>query len=143
MRHDRSPTRIRIANLLLCMVSAVIVAATPTKAKIDGLKPWIRTSVSSAPRAKSDARRSIPTALHPVEPRHWHTGVDLYSDRKLADARSRPRARRRDRLSPQITVLVARDVALDDIGQTVNVVSLDMDRDGKFTLRDPAYRTYP
>jgi hypothetical protein len=54
-------------------------------------------------------------------------GVNLYSDRELADARSRPRARRSDRLSPQVTVLFAGDVELDEVGQTVNVVSLDMD----------------
>ena len=40
-------------------------------------------------------------------------------------------------LNPQVTVLISSDVALDRVGQTVNVISLDMDRHGKTTLRDP------
>jgi hypothetical protein len=36
---DRSPIWIGIADLLLCVVSVVIVAVNPTKAKIDGVKP--------------------------------------------------------------------------------------------------------
>ena len=31
----------------------------------------------------------------------------------------------------------ARDVVLDRVGETINVVSFDMDREGKITLADP------
>jgi hypothetical protein len=47
VRHERSPTWIEIANLLLCMVSVVIVAAAPTKAKIDGVKPKVEFLVAA------------------------------------------------------------------------------------------------
>ena len=36
---DRSPIWIGLADLLLCIVSVVIVAVAPTKARTDGIKP--------------------------------------------------------------------------------------------------------
>jgi hypothetical protein len=39
MNVDRSPTWIGLADLLLCILSVVIVAVAPTKAKVDGIKP--------------------------------------------------------------------------------------------------------
>jgi hypothetical protein len=39
MNVDRSPMWIGLADLLLCILSAMIVAVAPTKAKVDGLKP--------------------------------------------------------------------------------------------------------
>lgn len=85
MRHDRSPIWIGIADLLLCMVSVVIVAVAPTKAKADGVKPKAESPITadcpvasiqtstfglsvlqknrcSTACARSDTRRSIATA---------------------------------------------------------------------------------
>src|SRR3984957_1132867 len=39
MTIDRSPMWIGLADLLLCILSVVIVAVAPTKAKVDGVKP--------------------------------------------------------------------------------------------------------
>ena len=39
MNVDRSPMWIGLADLLLCILSVVIVAVAPTKAKVDGIKP--------------------------------------------------------------------------------------------------------
>src|SRR6201987_413601 len=39
MPPDRSPMWIGLADLLLCILSVVIVAVAPTKAKVDGVKP--------------------------------------------------------------------------------------------------------
>jgi hypothetical protein len=39
MSRDRSPMWIGLADLLLCILSVVIVAVAPTKAKVDGVKP--------------------------------------------------------------------------------------------------------
>src|SRR5271156_3359124 len=39
MTVDRSPMWIGLADLLLCILSVVIVAVAPTKAKVDGVKP--------------------------------------------------------------------------------------------------------
>src|ERR1700721_905945 len=39
MNVDRSPVWIGLADLLLCILSVVIVAVAPTKAKVDGIKP--------------------------------------------------------------------------------------------------------
>src|ERR1700734_1386013 len=39
MTRDQSPILIGLADLLLCILSVVIVAVAPTKAKVDGVKP--------------------------------------------------------------------------------------------------------
>jgi hypothetical protein len=39
MNVDRSPMWIGLADLLLCILSVVIVAVAPTKAKVEGVKP--------------------------------------------------------------------------------------------------------
>ena len=39
MTPDRSSIWIGLADLLLCILSVVIVAVAPTRAKVDGLKP--------------------------------------------------------------------------------------------------------
>src|ERR1700730_15257209 len=39
MNVERSPMWISLADLLLCILSVVIVAVAPTKAKVDGVKP--------------------------------------------------------------------------------------------------------
>ncbi len=39
MNIDRSPMWIGLADLMLCILSVVIVAVAPTKAKVDGVKP--------------------------------------------------------------------------------------------------------
>ena len=39
MTTDRSPVWIGLADLLLCILSVVIVAVAPTRAKVDGVKP--------------------------------------------------------------------------------------------------------
>ncbi len=40
-------------------------------------------------------------------------------------------------LNPQVTTLFAKDVALDRVGQTINVASFDLAPDGAITLVDP------
>src|SRR6202035_710635 len=39
MKREQSPIWIGLADLLLCILSVVIVAVAPTKAKVDGVKP--------------------------------------------------------------------------------------------------------
>src|ERR1700722_19482708 len=39
MKRDQSPIWIGLADLLLCILSVVIVAVAPTKARVDGVKP--------------------------------------------------------------------------------------------------------
>jgi hypothetical protein len=40
-------------------------------------------------------------------------------------------------LNPQVTTLFAKDVALDQVGQTINVASFDLTPNGKITLVEP------
>ena len=40
-------------------------------------------------------------------------------------------------LNPQVTTLFAKDVALDSVGQTINVASFDLSPDGKIKLVEP------
>jgi hypothetical protein len=82
------------------------------------------------------------TALRCVEPGHY-VGVNLYA----LPGRWR-RAGRTGRfgpechlqivsLNPSVRLMFPKDVVLNRVGQTINVVSFDMDRDGKITLIDP------
>ncbi len=77
------------------------------------------------------------TSIRCFEPGHWNIGVNLYSDRELAKGRRVINVRVEIvGLNPEVSTLFAKDVVLDRVGETVNVVSFDMDRDGKITLAD-------
>ena len=73
-----------------------------------------------------------------IAPGHYDVGVNLYSDRELAKgATSIPVRVEVTGLNPRVTVLFAKDVALDQVGQTINVASFDMGFDGKIKLVEP------
>ena len=77
------------------------------------------------------------TSIRCFEPGHWNIGVNLYSDRELAKGRKVINVRVEIvGLNPEVSTIFAKDVVLDRVGETVNVVSFDMDRDGKITLAD-------
>jgi hypothetical protein len=78
------------------------------------------------------------TSVRCFEPGHWDVGVNLYSDRELAKGRKDIQVHVEIvGLNPEVRMMFAKDVVLDRVGETVNVVSFDMDRDGKITLADP------
>jgi hypothetical protein len=187
MTPDRSPMWIGLADLMLCILSVVIVAVAPTKAKVDGLKPkaeflitadwkveldsdvdlWVvgpekkpvfygsravgcasldRDSLGYSTAMITLADGSVAqagsnketTTIRCIAPGHYDVGVNLYSDRELAKgATSIPVRIEITGLNPQVTTLFAKDVALDRVGQTINVASFDLRPDGKITLVDP------
>jgi hypothetical protein len=187
MTTDRSPIWIGLADLLLCILSVVIVAVAPTKAKVDGVKPkaeflitadwkveldsdvdlWLvgpekkpifygsrevgcasldrdslgfSTSVitlADGSVAQAESNKET-TTLRCIEPGRYDVGVNLYSDRELAKgANSIPVRVEITGLNPQVTTLFAGNVVLDQVEQTINVVSFDLSRDGKIKLVDP------
>ena len=187
MTTDRSPVWIGLADHLLCILSVVIVAVAPTKAKVDGVKPkaeflitadwkveldsdvdlWLvgpekkpifygSREVGCAPLdrdslgfstsvitladgsvAQAESNKET-TTLRCIEPGRYDVGVNLYSDRELAKgANSIPVRVEITGLNPQVTTLFAGNVVLDQVGQTINVVSFDLSRDGKIKLVDP------
>jgi len=185
---DRSPIWIGLADLMLCIVSVVIVAVAPVKAKTDGLKPkaeylisadwdvmldsdvdlWVVNpsrkpifygarqvgcadldhdslgfQTSLVPLADGSTVRAVSnkqvTSIRCFEPGHWDIGVNLFSDRELAGGRKDIKVHVEIvGLNPDVRTVFAKDVSLDRIGQTVNVVSFEMARDGRITLADPA-----
>jgi hypothetical protein len=187
MPPDRSPMWIGLADLMLCILSVVIVAVAPTKAKVDGLKPkaeflitadwkveldsdvdlWVvgpekkpvfcgsravgcvsldrdslgystsMITLADGSVAQAESNKET-TTIRCIAPGHYDVGVNLYSDRELAKgAESIPVRIEITGLNPQVTTLFARDVALDRVGQTINVASFDLRPDGKITLVDP------
>jgi hypothetical protein len=73
-----------------------------------------------------------------VAPGHYGVGVNLYSDRELAKgAQSIPVRVEITGLNPQVTTLFAKEVALDQVGQTINVASFDVTLDGRIKLVEP------
>jgi hypothetical protein len=184
---DRSPIWIGLADLLLCILSVVIVAVAPTKAKVDGVKPkaeflisadwkveldsdvdlWVvgpdkkpvfygsrqvgcahldrdslgystsMITLADGSNVRADSNKET-TQIDCIEPGHWDVGVNLYSDRELAKgAKSIPVRVEITGLNPQVTTLFAKDVALDHVGETINVASFDLAQNGKITLVDP------
>lgn len=78
------------------------------------------------------------TSIRCFEPGHWDIGVNLYSNRELARGKKEIKVRVEIvGLNPEVRTMFAKEVVLDRVGETVNVVSFDMNRDGKFTLADP------
>jgi len=184
---DRSPIWIGLADLMLCIVSVVIVAVAPVKARTDGIKPkaeylisadwdvmldsdvdlWVVNpsqkpifygsrqvgcadldhdslgfQTSLVTLADGSTIRAISNkeviSVRCFEPGHWDIAVNLYSDRELAGGRKDIKVHVEVvGLNPEVRTVFAKDVALDRVGQTVNVVSFEMERDGKITLGDP------
>jgi hypothetical protein len=56
MNVDRSPMWIGLADLLLCILSVVIVAVAPTKAKVNGVKPKAEFLITADWPAGQEAR---------------------------------------------------------------------------------------
>ena len=184
---DRSSIWIGLADLLLCILSVVIVAVAPTKAKVDGLKPkaeflitadwpvaldsdvdlWLvgpekkpvfygsrqvgcasldrdslgystsLITLADGSTAQSESNKET-TTLRCIAPGHYDVAVNLYSDRELPKGvKSIPVRVEITGLNPQVTTLFAKDVALDQAGETINVASFDMGLDGKITLVAP------
>jgi hypothetical protein len=187
MEMDRSPMWIGIADLLLCVLSVVIVAVAPTKARVDGVKPkaeflvtadwpvaldsdvdlWLvgpdkkpvfygareagcvsldrdslgRTTseitLADGSTAQSESNKETAT-IRCIAPGRYDVGVNLYSDRELAKgAAAIPVRVEITGLNPRVTTLFAKDVALDQVGQTINVASFDLALDGQIKLVDP------
>src|SRR6202012_144593 len=187
MTVDRSPMWIGLADLMLCILSVVIVAVAPTKAKVDGGKPkaeflitadwpvaldsdvdlWLvgpdkkpvfygareagcasldreslgystsEITLADGSTAQSESNKET-TTIRCIAPGHYDVGVNLYSDRELAKGKaSIPVRVEITGLNPQVTTLFAKDVALENVGQTINVASFDMRLDGQITLVEP------
>ena len=87
--------------------------------------------------AQSESNKETAT-IRCVAPGHYDVGVNLYSDRELAKgAQSIPVRVEITGLNPQVTTLFAKEVALDQVGQTINVASFDVTLDGRIKLVDP------
>src|SRR6202789_1959371 len=187
MNVDRSPMWIGLADLLLCILSVIIVAVAPTKAKVDGVKPkaeflitadwpvaldsdvdlWVvgaekkpvfygareagcasldrdslgystsQITLADGSMAQSESNKETAT-IRCIAPGHYDIGVNLYSDRELAKcAKEMPERVEITRLNPQVTTLSAKDVVLDQVGQTINFVSFELSPDGQITLVEP------
>jgi uncharacterized protein YfaP (DUF2135 family) len=187
MTVDRSPMWIGLADLLLCVLSVVIVAVAPTKAKVDGVKPkaeflitadwpvaldsdvdlWLvgpdkkpvfygsreaacasldrdslgystsQITLADGSTAQSESNKET-TTIRCLAPGRYDVGVNLYSDRELAKGASAIPVRVEiTGLNPQVTTVFAKDVALENVGQTINVVSFDLNLGGEIKLADP------
>ena len=87
--------------------------------------------------AQSESNKET-TTLRCIAPGHYDIAVNLYSDRELAKGAKSISVRVEiTGLNPQVTTLFAKDVALDQVGETINVVSFDMGLDGKIKLVEP------
>jgi hypothetical protein len=87
--------------------------------------------------AQSESNKETAT-IRCIAPGHYDIGVNLYSDRELAKgANAIPVRVEIIGLNPRVTTLFAGNVVLDQVGQTINVVSFDLTFDGQIKLTDP------
>lgn len=182
---DRSPIWIGIADLLLCVVSVVIVAVAPVRAKQDGVKPhaefliqmdypidrdidldlWVvgperkpvfygsrqvgcadldrdslglaTSTVYLADGTSVRSKNNIETTtLRCIAPGHYDVAANLFSYH--SDSREPIKAHIEiTSLNPAIRTVWAGDVTLRRLGETINAVSLDLDKHGAVKLVDP------
>lgn len=181
--HDRSSIWIGIADLLLCVVSVVIVAVNPVKAKTDGIKPsaeflvttdwsldrntdldqWVvlpsrkpvfyqsrqvecadldRDSLGfstetvtladgSEVRGKSYTET---TSIRCIAPGRYDIAVNRFADHDGGADKPITAHVEITKLNPNVSTVWAGDVVIDHVGQTVNAVSFELDKDGHATL---------
>lgn len=82
-----------------------------------------------------DKANTETTSIRCFEPGRWDVGVNLYSEHGHGD-KAIPIHVEVTGLNPNIRVVWAGDVTLDHTGQTINVISFDLDKDGKLTLAE-------
>ncbi len=114
---------------------------------------WI--TLADGSKVKVDAAKEI-IALRCIEPGRYDLGVNLYAFRHdgLATVGALPGPGVKVHVeilavNPTVHVVYAKDVTLDRTGQTINVESFDLSREGGVTLAEPplelvtakAYRT--
>lgn len=83
-----------------------------------------------------DKANTETTSIRCFEPGQWDVGVNLYSDHGHGN-QPIPVHVEVTGINPDVRTVWAGDVTLDHTGQTINVVSFDMDKDGKLTLVSP------
>lgn len=76
------------------------------------------------------------TSLRCIEPGQWDVAVNLYSYHGRS-ASPTPVHVEVTQLNPSVRTAWAGDVTLDRLGQTINAVSFDLDKDGELRLVDP------
>src|ERR1700684_1158403 len=100
-------------------------------------------NIAAGSMAQSESNKETAT-IRCIAPGHYDIGVNLYSDRELAKgAKAIPVRVEITGLNQQGTALFAGTVALDPVGQPINVVSFDLTYDGKVKLADPPLEPIP
>ena len=102
---------------------------------------WI--TLADGSKVKVDAAKEI-IALRCIEPGRYDLGVNLYAFREdgVAKAGTLPGPGVKVRVeivqvNPKVHVVFAKDVTLDRVGQTINVQSFDLSRQGAIALAEP------
>ncbi|HTR14081.1 MAG TPA: hypothetical protein VMI72_12715 [Roseiarcus sp.] len=83
-------------------------------------------------------------SLRCIEPGHYDLGVNLYAYRRngvvvlsTEHGLALPVHVEIVGVNPAVRLVFSKDVTLDQVGETINVVSFDLDRQGHITLADP------
>jgi hypothetical protein len=102
---------------------------------------WI--TLADGSKVKVEAAKEI-IALRCIEPGHYDLGVNLYAfhqdGRSVSGALPGPAVKVHVEIvavNPNVHVVFAKDVMLDRVGQTINVESFDLSREGGVALAEP------
>ena len=94
-------------------------------------------TLNDGSQVRADSNKET-TTIRCLAPGHWDVAVNLYSDREIAKgAANIPVRVEITGLNPFVRTLFAKDVALDHVDQTINVVSFDLSQDGTIKLVEP------
>ena len=74
------------------------------------------------------------TTIRCIEPGHWDVAVNRFSDHTIETGTPITAHVEITSLNPKVRTVWAGDVVVKSVGQTVNVVSFDLDKDGQIKL---------
>jgi hypothetical protein len=102
---------------------------------------WI--ALADGSKVKVDSNKET-ISLRCIEPGHYDLGVNLYAFRQDGVTKVGARSEKDVKVhveivqvNPKIRVVFAKDVTLDRVGQTTNVESFDLSRQGEIALAEP------
>ena len=92
--------------------------------------------LSDGTLVQEDANKET-ISIRCINPGTYHVAVNYFSQHSYSGSAPIPVHVDLTGLNPTVATLDLKDVALDHVGQTINVFSFEVDKDGKVTIVDP------
>jgi hypothetical protein len=102
-------------------------------------KGWVDSNLPPGQSQTAILRAKEVVAMRCIEPGHYVLGVNLFTYHDHYEGRPEKKLGVKvhvevEHMDPVTTTVLARDVTLDRVSDTINVVAFDVDREGNITL---------